>query len=100
MENNLPRSPDEKLEAAFGQDRATLYCGTHGYTGAAKSLPTPGCKSCAQVQLMMMFCNNKNPDRKAALDELEAVIHSLCELDAEGQFDYKPIKPEFKLTNE
>ena len=89
MSEFITRTPESVISDAYEGERVTLHCAKHHYFGEGDQTPTVGCKECAQVQLMLIFCRKKG-DKQAALDELEALIHALCELDDEGSFDYTP----------
>lgn len=66
-------------------------CHVHGYYGQPIPGPTEKCKQCGEVYLRQILAT-KSGDYQANLDELEAIIHAMVELDEEGLFDYKPYK--------
>lgn len=89
---NLKR-PEDILAKAFGEQRALITCGLHNYVpGSKHQKPRSGCKNCIEADFIYILSTKKG-DLKENLDQLEAIIHSLCELDDEGKMDFILDKP-------
>lgn len=78
------------LDGYLDDARIVLHCGLHQYAGPGSAKPpVEGCERCAHVMIYTLVARQKG-NKLQALDELEAILRALCELDDEGAFDYAP----------
>lgn len=92
----MNKDQQKRLEELLDPTKVTIYCGLHNYFGPSKSgaeiKPTQGCGRCWTVMYLHDIANTPPDQRAERLDELEAVIHKMCELDAKGKWDYQPYR--------
>jgi len=82
------------------QPRVVQSCKFHGYTGlGSKIKPEFGCEICNFLTIFTLLAMKSDGKgfNKTALDEFEACIHAIVELDKEGAFDFKVEEPEFDI---
>lgn len=80
------------------EPRVVQECKFHGYTGlGSKKKPEYGCEICNFLTIFTILAGGKNKFDKAKLEEFEACIHAICELDDEGLFDFEPKAPEITI---
>src|SRR5579859_1660545 len=81
------------------ETRVVQECKFHGYTGlGSKKKPEYGCEICNFLTFFTLLARkSKTSLNKEALDELEAYITALCELEDEGKFDWVVDTPEFDI---
>lgn len=76
-------------------------CKFHGYTGlGSKKKPEYGCEICNFLTIFTILAGGVKPGAKldkTKLDEFEACIQAMCELDSEGLFDFVPKEPEITI---
>jgi hypothetical protein len=91
----------EALHTAYSKQPLVVEtCKLHNYSGiGSKAKPAFDCQICAFITLRTLLAR-KPGDFRANLDELEAKIHAICELDDEGLFDYKSEAPTFKIEKD
>jgi len=85
------------------EPRVVQECKFHGYKGlGSKKKPEYGCEICNFITLFTLLARKGDGKsmNKAALDELEACIHAIVELDSEGQFDFKIEDPTFNIEKD
>jgi hypothetical protein len=87
------KNPEDIISRAFGEQRALPTCGLHNYVpGSKHQSPRAGCKNCIEADFIFILASKKG-DLQENLDQFEAIIQSLCELDAEGKMDFVLDKP-------
>lgn len=82
--------------------RVSNECKLHGYKGiGSKVPPVYGCETCNFMTFFTILARkSKNTLDKSVLDELESYIHAICELEDEGQFDFKVEAPTFQIDKD
>jgi len=92
----LTESQQKKLDELLDPTKVTLYCGLHNYFGPAKNgvetKPAQGCPRCWTVLYFHDIANAPPDQRAERMDELEAVVHKMCEMAAKGKWDYEPYR--------
>lgn len=86
----------KRLEELLDPTKVTIYCSLHSYFGPSKSgaevKPQQGCGKCWTVLYLHDIANAPPAERGARLDELEAVVHKMCELAGKGKWDFEPYR--------
>lgn len=84
------------------EQKVSVECPVHNYAGlGSKKKPEYGCKMCNEVTFFTILARkSKNSFNKEALEELEACIRAICELEDEGQFDFKVNAPQFDIQKD
>lgn len=98
MDNVELKRPEDILARAFDEKRATLVCGKHNFVAGSKhQKPHMGCPDCIKVTFIHLIATRQG-DVKENLDQLEAIIHGLVELDQEGKMDFEMQRPDIQIT--
>lgn len=83
------------------EPRVVQSCKFHGYSGiGSKKKPEYGCEICNFITMFTILARHTDKQHrldKAKLDEFEACIHAICELEDEGAFDFKVTTPEITI---
>lgn len=82
------------------QPRVVQSCKFHGYSGlGSKKKPEEGCEICNFITIFTILARKGDGKtmNKTALDEFEACIHAMVELDEAGEFDFKVNQPSFDI---
>lgn len=94
------RRPEDILADAFDEKRAILICGKHNYVAGSKhQKPRMGCPDCVKVTYIHLIAT-RGGDIKENLDQLEAIIHGLVELDQEGKMDFQITRPTIEIEKD
>lgn len=96
-------SHSESIFANYQKEhKVSVECPVHGYAGiGSKKKPEYGCKTCNEVTFFTILARkSKNSFNKEALDELEAYVRAICELEDEGAFDFKVNAPTFDVQKD
>lgn len=64
-----------------------LECEIHHYVPGRDVRRHTGCKQCIMADYVKMFAETPPELRAERLDQFEALIHTMCELEDEGKLD-------------
>jgi len=92
----------DELIKTYSEPRVINECALHQYSGlGSKKPPSFGCKICNEITFFTILARKSSKGfNHAALDELEAMIHAMCELEDEGSFDFKVEAPKFNIEKD
>ena len=74
------------LDEVLGE-KVTLICEKHGYVAGAKVGQHLGCSQCVFVDFVYKFAKTRPEKRAEMLDQFEALVKTMCELEDEGKLD-------------
>lgn len=77
----------ELVSNLLSGDKVSLICSVHNYTPGSAPRTHRGCPQCIMCDYVFMFANTPKDRQREALDQFEALIHGLCELEDEGKLD-------------
>jgi hypothetical protein len=67
--------------------KVILECEVHHYVPGRDIRKHTGCKQCIMADYVKMFAETPPELRAERLDQFEALIHTMCELEDEGKLD-------------
>lgn len=86
----------KRLEEIMDPTKVVVYCALHNYFGPSKDgaevKPAQNCQRCWFVLYFHDIVSAPPEDRAQRMDELEAVVHKMCELADKGKWDYEPYR--------
>jgi len=76
-----------RLADILDPNKVVLTCEIHHYVPGRDIRKHTGCKQCIMADFIAMFAQTPPELRQERLDQFEALIHTMCELDDQGKLD-------------
>lgn len=87
MMNPTKKAISTKLLDEVLGEKVQLVCKQHNYVAGARHGQAKGCYQCIYVDFVYKFCKTKPENRAEMLDQFEAIVRAMCELEDEGKLD-------------
>lgn len=75
------------LNDVLDPNKVILTCEIHHYVPGREVRKNLGCKQCIMADYVKMFAETPPELRQERLDQFEALIQTMCELDDKGKLD-------------
>lgn len=75
------------LNDVLDPDKIQLVCQQHNYVAGGTARRHTGCVKCITVDYIYMFAKTPPELRQERLDQFEALIHTMCELEEQGKLN-------------
>ena len=85
----LTNKPSTRLADVLDPNKVQLMCEIHNYVPGRDIRKHTGCAKCIMADYVKMFAETPPELRQERLEQFEALVHTMCELEDQGKLDIK-----------